>query len=263
MSIKYNEFGEVISVNGIMTGHHLGTPMQDAQAEKPEHNEVYAEEQETVTRIPNGEEHWDDQPVIQGGGGITPEGTLEIKTNGTHDVANYASADVAIPVGVFPSGELEITENGTFDVTNFASVLANVASSGGGGASNVLVKTVMGGSTSTMTLATAEELASIGFDINKKCFAMLVSLKKFENKDSNTAKMLVLTMGTNWTTYNVYDGFSEFTTSTGGMDMSYTLNGLTTASSTTPYYADGEMKIDYSSYYKTGNWEYLFVVGCY
>lgn len=39
--IKYNEFGEVISVNGITTGQHLGTPMQDAIAEKPEDNEAY------------------------------------------------------------------------------------------------------------------------------------------------------------------------------------------------------------------------------
>ena len=38
-------------------------------------------------------------------GGITPSGTIEIKSNGTHDVSNYASAVVAVPTGggAFPS----------------------------------------------------------------------------------------------------------------------------------------------------------------
>ena len=38
-------------------------------------------------------------------GGITPSGTIEIKSNGTHDVTNYASAVVSVPTGggSFPS----------------------------------------------------------------------------------------------------------------------------------------------------------------
>lgn len=66
MSINYNEFGEVISVNGITTGHHIGTPMQDAAAEKPEDNQAYGEELSTVTRVENVVE--DEQPKPQGGG---------------------------------------------------------------------------------------------------------------------------------------------------------------------------------------------------
>lgn len=69
MSIKYNEFGEVISVNGIITGHHLGTPMQDATPDKPEDNELYATERNTVTRIPNSEETWENQPTPPGSSG--------------------------------------------------------------------------------------------------------------------------------------------------------------------------------------------------
>jgi hypothetical protein len=48
-TIKYNEFGEVMSVNGITTGHHLGTPMQDAIG-TPEENSSYGTEIATVSR---------------------------------------------------------------------------------------------------------------------------------------------------------------------------------------------------------------------
>jgi hypothetical protein len=53
MSIKYNQFGEVVSVNGIVTGQHIGKPMQDAVAERPEDNEPYAREQSIVTNFDN------------------------------------------------------------------------------------------------------------------------------------------------------------------------------------------------------------------
>ena len=60
-------------------------------------------------------------------GGITPTGTKNITTNGTHDVTNYASAKVEVPAsGITPTGTKEITANGTVDVTNFANALVNV-----------------------------------------------------------------------------------------------------------------------------------------
>lgn len=69
------------------------------------------------------------------GGGITPTGTINITTNGTHDVTNYASASVAVPTGTTPTGtkQVSITQNGTTteDVTNYASaeITVNVPSS--------------------------------------------------------------------------------------------------------------------------------------
>lgn len=61
--------------------------------------------------------------------GVTPSGTIEIDTNGIHDVTEYASAEVnVLPI----VDELTVTENGTYVAENegldgYSSVAVNVA----------------------------------------------------------------------------------------------------------------------------------------
>lgn len=59
------------------------------------------------------------------GGGSPPTGTINITTNGDHDVTSYATAHVDVP-GITPTGTINITSNGTHDVTNYATAAVNV-----------------------------------------------------------------------------------------------------------------------------------------
>lgn len=61
--------------------------------------------------------------------GITPTGTKNINTNGTHDVTNYASANVAVPASAVDTGTKNINSNGTHDVVGYASAAVSVPNS--------------------------------------------------------------------------------------------------------------------------------------
>lgn len=59
-------------------------------------------------------------------GYIKPSGTKTITANGTVDVSTFANAQVSVPVGITPSGSININQNGTVDVTSFSSAVVNV-----------------------------------------------------------------------------------------------------------------------------------------
>lgn len=62
--------------------------------------------------------------------GVVPTGTLAIATNGSHDVTNYATANVAVPASAVDSGTKNITANGNNqDVVGYAAVNVNVPNS--------------------------------------------------------------------------------------------------------------------------------------
>lgn len=56
--------------------------------------------------------------------GVHPTGSLQISSNGTVDVTQYAEAIVNVPSSA--SGSISISENGTFDVSSYAQAVVAV-----------------------------------------------------------------------------------------------------------------------------------------
>ena len=80
-----NKQNEVVVVNGMVTGVHLGMPIQDTTPDRPEDNEKYYIERNTKTQAVNSEEVLDKQPTSGGGGlptGGEPHQQLVTDANG-------------------------------------------------------------------------------------------------------------------------------------------------------------------------------------
>lgn len=66
---------------------------------------------------------------------VVPSGTVNISSNGTHDISGKAKASVNVPIPdgyLKPEGTKTITTNGEHDVAEYASVSVNVSTEGGG-----------------------------------------------------------------------------------------------------------------------------------
>lgn len=134
----------------------------------------------------------------QGGGGITPSGSLTITENGTYDVTEKAQAVVNVPAsGIVPTGTKTITENGTHDVTNFANALVNVS----GLNAKIYDVTVDTDKTSTVYLLQNDHLKSLRS--NPKAFVMMRAM----NPEASTA-MVHFWLTANFTFY--YSGATAY-----------------------------------------------------
>lgn len=83
---------------------------------------------------------------------IDPSGSVNISENGSHDVTQYETAVVAVPL---PTGSTTVTSNGTFDIKDYASVVVNVGTStvtynANGGTGTVDSQTAITGNTITL-----------------------------------------------------------------------------------------------------------------
>jgi len=97
----------------------------------------YVAEDKTAHFRTNNIDGIDKKYNMSEGGGIVPEGNIDLTENGNYDVSSYATAyvDVPIPAGyIQPSGNYDITANGNYDVSSYATAYINVASGGGSNA---------------------------------------------------------------------------------------------------------------------------------
>lgn len=146
-----------------------------------------------------------------GGGGSEPTGTVDIATNGTHNVKNYASANVNVPNSYAQSDEGKVvsdgalvsqtsdtvTENDTYDTTLIDSLTVNVS---GGESTPTLYQN---GDGNTATLYAENTVIDSG-----ALYALIKNLKGAANL--KTVKLLKTTAygGSNYQLNTAFQGCS-------------------------------------------------------
>lgn len=127
--MRYNEFGEVISVNGLFTGHHLGTPLQDACPEKPEDNEPYAIAKQTIGNCKNT--LCEVQPTPVGGIDVEILENLPVPLNFSGGNQTITAPDgTAVKSAIIQKPDGLIPEN-IAEGVNIAGIIGALAAGGG------------------------------------------------------------------------------------------------------------------------------------
>lgn len=119
-----------------------------------------------------------------------PTGTKNITSNGTHDVKNYATANVNITPNL---GTKYISANGTYDASTdnydgFSSVTVNVSGGGGGGADpiSVISQNTVGG---TLYGSLMGEWTINHIELTQTVFENLTGLTLSSNYNGNGNEM--------------------------------------------------------------------------
>lgn len=192
--------------------------------------------------------------------GITPTGTKQISSNGTHDVTNYAYAEVNVQnQGITPSGTKEITTNGEHDVTNFAKVLASIPT---GMNARVFTTTVSSDVTSgDYTIAPANDFIK-SIRSNPNAFVLVLALGQ-KASTAMYSMWLIANFTLFYTGTNARNAMVVRTTTTAN-NITGNYNGLTGAnySGHLNVESDGSLKVrGCNATYPVRAGEYLIIAG--
>ena len=126
------------------------------------------------------------QPVIKGGG-TTPSGTKQITTNGTHDVAGYANADVQVPTTA-PERYLELGKDSNNYLIKAGKTLVNL--NGITGISDYILMDAYHGSSVVSGYVDLSNIVTVEKEGLERCFKGCVNLTGVSLRDLTTVVII-------------------------------------------------------------------------